>query len=115
MRRRPRDLLHLGRGHPGDVGERRQELRDFLALAAEPPELHGPVVAGAAAGEGGQGEDGEAVRPAHDQGALSSQPPVKPARRRPVTTSWLVFRSSQIMPLRWFSTISTIGPWSMPR
>jgi hypothetical protein len=43
-----------------------------------------------------------------------SQPPVNPARRSPVTTGGQRRMRSQIRPVRWFSIISTTGPWSMP-
>ena len=47
--------------------------------------------------------------------AQPSQPPPKPAARRPATSGWHVRIKAQIRPLRWFSIMSTVGPSLIPK
>ena len=44
-----------------------------------------------------------------------SQPPAKPARRKPLTMYGQLRINCQSKPDRWFSIIKMIGPWLSPK
>src|SRR5262249_30245783 len=91
-----------------EIGE---QAGDDLALAAHRPERQRRRSRRLAARRRDRRDRRQARRAGH---GTASQPPVNPARtsaRRRYALPRITF---QISPLRWFSIIPTIGPWSMP-
>ncbi len=110
MRRRPGNLLDLDLQAgmaPLDLGN---ELADDLSFAPEGPEPHRVGATCAARAGRRRGQDEARGKGSHGTGAASSQPPEKPARRRPARTGGDRFMRRHISPLLWFSIMRTIGP-----
>ena len=114
VRRRPGNLLHLD-AHAGmGALEVRNELAQHLALAAEPPDDESRAALGARARPEGQEAESASPRCRAIQFA-ASHPPSKPARSSPRRTAGLARISRQSSPLRWFSSMASRMPWSIPR